>query len=350
MTTVMKPITVAALCPISEKAQHIVADIGDIETVRALAASPHLCGSVASRLAHSSDVTTSVRALPKSDDVAHAARLVSHGGVKAPHAAQNPKLSPLLLEDSARRAADPVALRALLNPSLKEDVRRSVLTPQRAQELVDVALTAGGDVIRGYELVLANQWMLETPTDWSLSIRRGLTTLAQMTSEQYEAIRKAGYSSWDSFRSHPCRTGTNTEVLSTADLVTIGSSATDMAAIARPDLTLDDAVRMCAQGRRLPEPHVVARVVAIFGPTAFSQETQRHPRYGFSATAHRAAAWACPAVAYASETPLSLYNECARSVRTLGDDRTAWEMFSLLSTSMVGDLADLAQASSVLAS
>lgn len=350
MGSTLKPITVAALCPISEKAQHVVADIADLDTTRALAASPYLYGSVAARLAHSSDVTTSVRALPKSDDVAHAARLVSHNGVKAPHAVQNRKLSPLLLEDSARRAEDSVALRALLNPSLKEDVRRSVLTPQRAQTLVDVALTIAGDVIRGYELALANQWMLETPADWSLSVRRGLTTLPQMTAEHYEAIKKAGYVRWDSFRSHPCRTGVNTEVLSTEELVAIGSSATDMLALERPDLTLEDAARMCTPERRVPEPHVVARVIDRFGPAAFSQGMPRHPRHDFSGTAHRAASWACPAVAYATAIPMALYEECARAVLTLGDDRTAWEMFSSLSMSMVGDLADLAQASSVLAS
>jgi hypothetical protein len=336
----MKPLEVAAICPLSKEAQNIVVDLGDVSATRALASSNHLHPEVAARLQSSSDTSTKQYALRRSADVGHVEDVLERlpNGILAPWAAANPLLSEKVLEKAAKSKNVAVAMRACVNPSLKEDVARSVITPARAEKLVCVALTAAGDVIRGYELALAQPWMLDDPARWHLAVRRGLTTLPEMTQDHYEQIRKAGYARWDSFKSHQCRTGQLFSEMTTEALVSLGSCAADMVALSREDFTADLAAEMAADGRREPEPHVVARVVDRFGPSILNSRTTR---VRFSRTADLAAAWTSPTVEYSDMVTHAMWTEVSALPSRLGDDRTAWELFASLAQDFVGDMADL---------
>ncbi len=336
----MKPLEVAALCPLSKEAQNIIVELGDVDATRALASSNHIHPEVAARLQTSSDTSTKQYALRRSADVDHVEGVLKRlpNGILAPWAATNPLLSEKTLENAARSRNVAVSMRACVNPSLKEDVARDVLTPARAEKLVCVALTAAGDVIRGYELALAQPWMLDDPVKWHLAIRRGLTTLPEMSADQYEELRKAGYARWYSFKAHQCRTGQLFNEMTTETLVSLGSCAADMVALTRPDFTADLAATMASDGRREPEPHVVARVVDRFGPTVLNSRTTR---VRFSRTADLAAAWTSPAVAYSGMVSHDMWTEVSALPSRLGDDRTAWELFAALGQDFVGDMADL---------
>jgi hypothetical protein len=343
----MKPLEVAALCPLSKEAQNIIVDLGDVSATQALASSDHIHPEVAARLQSSSDTSTKQYALRRSADVEHVEKVLDRlpNGILAPWAAANPLLSEKALEKAAKSRNVAVSIRACVNPSLKEEVARAVLTPARAEKLVCVALTAAGDVIRGYELALAQPWMLEDPAKWHLAIRRGLTTLPEMTQEQYEQIRNAGYARWDSFKGHQCRTGQLFSEMTTETLVSLGSCAADMVALSRDDFTSDHAAEMAADGRREPEPHVVARVVNRFGPSILNSRTTR---VRFSRTADLAAAWTSPAVEYSDAVTHAMWTEVSALPSRLGEDRTAWELFASLAQDFVGDMADLIDALSVL--
>jgi hypothetical protein len=345
--TTLKPLAVVALCPLSQEAQNIIVDLGDVSAVRALSSSSHLHPEVAARLQTSSDTSTKQYALRRSADVKHVENVLERlpNGILAPWAAANPLLSEKALERAARSRNMSVAMRASVNPSLKEEVARAVLTPSRAEKLVCVALTAAGDVIRGYELALAQPWMLEDPAKWHLAIRRGLTTLPEMTADHYEQIRKAGYARWDSFKAHQCRTGDLFSEMTTETLVSLGSCAADLVALSRDDFSADHVAAMAADGRREAEPHVVARVVDRFGPTILNSRTTR---VRFSRTADLAAAWTSPAVEYSDMVSHDMWTEVSALPAKLGEDRTAWELFAALADDFVGDMADLVDATSAL--
>jgi hypothetical protein len=133
--------------------------------------------------------------------------------------------------------------------------------------------------------------------------------------------------------------------MTTETLVSLGSCAADMVALSRDDFTSDHAAEMAADGRREPEPHVVARVVNRFGPSILNSRTTR---VRFSRTADLAAAWTSPAVEYSDAVTHAMWTEVSALPSRLGEDRTAWELFASLAQDFVGDMADLIDALSVL--
>lgn len=337
----LHPIIAAALMPLPGSVQDHLADLDIPEVNHALAASPWITPMLASRFAASGDITACIRALPKCDDVDLLTAFLKTNGLKAAYAARNPRLPSDELERSLKHSNDAVRLAGYCNPSTPLESRQQGLTKVTAHVLVNVAPTAAGDVIRGYELALANPWMLELSGEWSLPVHRGLTTLPEMTSDQYLAIRKAGYARWDSMKTHPAVTNDDPSRLSTRDLILVGACATDMLALTRDDLAPDDVPLFVSKVRREPEPHILARLMDRFGPTLLNSLSDRDR---LSQTAYRAGAWSSPIVSYVGLFSHAWYSDVADAVSRLGENTTAWGLFTALAADASTGFAELADA------
>lgn len=340
------PIVIAALLPLPEAVQAYLSNLNDVDINRALAASAHVTPAVASALASSGDITTSLRALSKCDDVDLARTALRTEGLKAAHAAKNPFLTEEDLVPVLDHANNNARLAAYCHKNTPLENRRSKLSKLAAHVIVNVAPTAAGDVIRGYELALANPWMLEKAGQWSLPVHRGLTTLPEMTLEHYAAMKNSGYARWDSMKNHPALSGMDASSATPLELIEAGSCATDMMALKHPLLEAAHVPHFASKSRREPEPHVLARVVDAFGPSLMTSESQRDP---FSQTAYRAAGWSSHAVAYSNTFSHAMYSAVKDAAAVLGDDCTAWGLFASLPVSHIKDYGDLAEAAVLLA-
>ena len=311
------------------------------ETRRALAANMQLDQTIIERLAADTDVTTSTRALPRSNDVQLVSKHLSSTGARG-IAAHSNRLAPVeALEDSLTTGNRAIRLACHINPSTPEALRRQYLTPAEAEALTEVGTSLGERVIRAHELVLANRWMLETPGVWSKQVRRALADLPELTADQAGEIRKAGRAGNVNLSRHPVNRGVDPAMLTIPELMAELCTAADLTLIERPELSVSVARLTATRLTPVAEPVVLARLARRFGLHVVGAPSK------FASTRVRSAAWSEPAMAYCGLSQYDL-QDAELAAERLGESVEAWESFIRLAPDWEGSLLSLSNTSKIL--
>lgn len=330
------PISLIGLFPLSEESQRSIFTLKNKEQNRALATNQQTSEDIVNTLAASKDIVASSRALRHCTDTE--LLLKSTYGQRLIPSLWNPNHNPELLVKYLDDKDPGKAIVAYLNPTTPQNEIIKRLTPKMAESLVEIGGNVGDRVVRAYSLVIANPWMHQTPEVWSNTIRRAIAGSPELTILNSEKIRKAGWSGWDSHNLNPIKKGLDIKKISVADLVKIGSSATDLEAINRSNFTLKDAKVITGFGRKDAEPHIIAKLVSMFGPACMTDLPF------IAMTRINSAAWLNPTVNYCVKLSNEAINDLAKSINYMEKSPDSWSTYFSLAKDWTNSLEELAHA------
>ena len=330
------PISLIGLFPLSEESQRFIHVLNNKEQNRALATNVNTNAEIVNTLAASKDIVASSRALRHCTDLD--LLIKSTYGQRLIPSLWNPNHSPELLIKYLDDKDPGKAIVAFLNPSTPQNEIIKRLTPDKAESLVEIGGNVGDRVVRAYSLVIANPWMHHTPEVWSNTIRRAIAGSPELTIITSEKIRKAGWSGWDSHNLNPIKKGLDIKKLTVKELCKTGSSATDLEALRRSNFTLKDAKVITGFGRKDAEPHIIAKLVSMFGPACMTD-------LSFVAmTRINSAAWLNPTVSYCVKLTSAEIEDITKSISVMEQSPENWATYFSLAKDWTNSLEDLAQA------
>lgn len=233
-----------------------------------------------------------------------------------------------------------IALSAYLNPSTPEKERRK-LTAERADTIINFGAKREW-ASHACELVIANPWMVETPTKWGTTIRCAIVRSPDLTEETLKALNWPEAMSKKDIRNMEIVHNTNT----TVDMLSAAQWAgSHIQALDHPDFTIQHAATILQREGDVA-PHVVGRIVNRYGlPILFKYRGPRGRRHidlchnGRSA----AIAWLAPVMEFkkhCGNMRLVITEVC----KTLGDNRDNWDTFLVLLPEWDGSAIDAARA------
>lgn len=327
------PMATLAVTDLPCTGQLLLAQRGSREIRSALAASTMVHQAVVEQLLTDDDRHVRKFAFARTNNISRLGSAISTRPSEcAPYAARNPLAPPDLLIKALRSAHRGLALAAWCNPSTPEGARRT-LTPERASELCRVGGSNHDYVVRSYELVANNRWMLEDATRWPGEIRRAFSGLPEASADILAALRKVGRQGVTAAKRHPALcSDLSTRPLSSwslDELVLWGSPATDLYALEHPSLGLEHITGLLIG---VPEPHVIGRLVNRFGVAnvlGVSQDpllTQRTLAQSWSGTRIKAATWVAPVIGY-TQPNITGHQDAHQAAAMLGEDAQAWDTF-----------------------
>lgn len=264
-------------------------------------------------------------------------QLASHPSRK-PCILRNRNISVELLEQYIADIDPAVRLSVYLNPSTPLSIKRAALSPSEVSACVEVGGFLGASVVRANELLLSNLWMLETPSKWPLAIRRAIATSPYLTKEINNELLKTGWTKWVNYKNHPFNQGIEINKLTTKELLSYPSSATDLVLTERKELTFAEARSIVNRVSPPAEPHVLSRLVHKFGHAVIAKPNS------LAGTRVKSASWLNPSIAISAATDLDLINDLTEAVNTLSENHLAWENFITLSNNWTGSVTELALA------
>ena len=292
------------LTSLSAEAQLAAAKTGDSQLCENLAYNTQLQPEAANLLWQDKRPTVKRLALRAMSDTDVLNEQVVGTGLYAVAAASNSNTSHARLGWSVGSSAPRVALAAYCNDNTPISDKVG-LTPERASRLTEVGGNLAERVVRSYELVLANPWMKQ----------------------------------WASYQSHPARVGEDIQTLTTSELLQRGSSACDLVALTRSDLTEDDAFMVLYSRKVAAEPHVLARFIKRFGVGVILKPSR------LSGSRFSGASWTNPAVEARDRVPnVNAWYDLQAASLKLGSSEAAWALFANMSSNWGSSAEELAVA------
>lgn len=326
------------LTSLSADAQLAAAKTGDSQLCENLAYNTQLQPEAANLLWQDKRPTVKRLALRAMSDTDVLNKYVVGQGLYAVAAASNSNTSHARLGWATGSSAPRVALAAYCNENTPASDKIG-LTPTKAAELTEVGGNLAERIVRSYELVLSNPWMKDRPEQWSHNLRRGVTGLPCLTLEESRKLDNCGYKQWASYQSHPARTGDNIQTLTTKELLDRGSSACDLVALTRSDLTEDDAFTVLYSRKVAAEPHVLARFIKRFGVGIILKPSR------LSGSRFSGASWANPAVEARGKVPsVNAWHDLQAAAWKLGSSESSWALFANMASNWGSSAEELAVA------
>lgn len=286
------------------------------------------------------------------------------GSRNATYAARNPLAPAELLGGLLRNKNKTLAFAVFCNTNTPEAVRRK-LTLQQAKAIIDYNVGGtsydGNDgaecrLMRAYELVLNNSWILNDPTGWDWRMLQGISGMPNATKEvlqyvhshaHYEmsTISVAGASRWakiqDECRQHPAWTGKNIDTLDMNSLLANQTVATDLAAVTRPEFNYANA-RTLLERKTSAMPHVLGRIINRCGALVLRGLTNDATILGRDAK--NAVDWSAPIIWYATRSIEISQQEVDTAHQILGESSENWTTLLNLLPDWHGDIVEAAQA------
>lgn len=347
------PKAFAAFAPLPLQGQLAFARSKVEHYVEALAVSPYLDPSVASRCLDdirsdklAASPSTCWRLISRIDDVDLIDFFITTGSTaRAAAAARNPAATAETLCKALDFDDGQVRFAALLNESTPLDMRLEYGTPAVFESMVNVGPSLGHTVVRAAEAVLTNHWIAQDPVRFSRAFHRAIICSPASSLEEISAAQACSRGGSKFAQSHPLRKypGFSWTDYTVAELLTLAHPAADLVALARPEMTIQDAARIFARREPVePEPHVIARLIGRFGfiPLAGLSEPLQ---YAMSRTS--SAAWSHPAAElledWSTDDSASVA-EAVQACEMLADNAEAWSTFVSLLPSWNLGFAQLA--------
>jgi len=347
------PKAFAAFAPLPLQGQLAFARSKAEHHVEALAVSPYLDPSVASRCLDdirsdklAASPSTCWRLISRIDDVDLVDFFISTGTTaRAAAAARNP----VATVESLRKALDfddgQVRFAALLNESTPIALRLEYGTTAVFESMVNVGPSLGHTVVRAAEADLSNHWIAQDPASFSGAFHRAIICSPASSLDEIAAAQACSRAGFKFAKSHPLRKypGLSWSDCTVAELLTFAHPAADLVALARPEMTASDAARIFARREPVePEPHVIARLIGRFGfmPLVGLSEPLQ---YALSRTS--SASWSHPAAELLedwSADDSSSVADAAQACDLLGANAEAWSTFVSLLPSWNLGFAQLA--------
>jgi hypothetical protein len=278
-------------------------------------------------------------------DLVNAALSGEHFVSGAPHAARNVLADPDLLTENLTAADRALALACYCNENTPLAARMR-MTPSRADELSEVGSNNAAKLVRSHALVDANRWMLADAGTYGPFVRRALAALPELTREQGDAIRAAGRAGATTLSRHPLYSGFDPYRSDVHSSIAMVSPTVDLILSGLDYLTEEQAASLLSR-RVEPEPYVIARIVARFGPfiggLTDSSVVQR-----WSDTRAEAAEWLEEPVAAMRLVYMQARDQMTEAVEILGTDAAAWSNFLSLLPGWSAGYSDAARAATKL--
>lgn len=306
---------------------------------RVLATSLHAPEVVVNELANSNSPMVSSKALRRSTDLELVNKIATGNSIKSIGALWNLNVSPEILEKQLDSENRTLAAIAYAHPHTPLEARKSKLTPELADKITDVGGALGEGVVRAMEITLNSPWLTEDPTIWPNLIKRAISNLPGTTKECLLEIKKSGWAGWKPAQAHPSKTGLDCSEMSPQELINIDSAASDLLAVGKQELTLDQAKILFDFRRNMPEPHVISRLVERFGMELFCGT------YPIASTRVTSSSWRIPMIEYYDQFNKIEVQDYKLAVSILEENTHAWEIFLKLYSSWSGSVSDLARAS-----
>jgi hypothetical protein len=332
------PKAFAAFAPLPLQGQLAFARSKATTYVEALAVSPYLDPSVASHCLNDiysdklvASPSTCWHLISKIDDVGLIDFFITNGSTaRASSAARNPAATVESLRKALDFDAGQVRFTALLNESTPLDMRLEYGTTAVFESMVNIGPSLGHTVVRAAEAVLTNHWIAQDPVRFSRAFHRAIVCSPASSLEEISAARACSRGGLKFVQSHPLRKypGISWTNCTVAELLTFAHPASDLAALARPEMTMLDASRIFARREPLePEPHVIARLIGRFGfmPLIGLSEPLR---YALSRTS--SAAWVHPAAKLLQDWSVedsAALADAAQACDLLANNAEAWSTF-----------------------
>lgn len=342
----MIPKLLAAL-PLEKKYQENIARIGDNETKRILAHSSHIDPSVAARLSSDPDYITRTYALRFCSDpdlveekyIKHAnnakIRLELARNVALPH-----KYAARLLDDP-----DPaVVFAGFTHPNVSVTEKKQKLTPSLANSLVNRGACVGDRVVKAYELLFSNPYILDSIDRWDHYLKRASLGVSFTNIDHVDYLKETKFKGLTNDKyATLCAILKNTDTLTTDYLISLGDPLADLLVVTDPSTSFEQASNILSDTGKIkknvgPEPHIIGRVVQRFGSSILFNARE------ISDTRIRTASFTHPQVQYYNSLR-KLTKEVLEIPEILGTDLTAWDNFYQLSKTWGKDLISLAHAS-----
>lgn len=318
-------IELLALATRSPTAQQVIVNSRRINLLTTLARSPHLDPFVADRLAVRSEVAISQPALYQCRDLDVLARGARRGVLRARWALRNKNMPVDVLTSDLHSDNDEAVLARAINPTTPVEHRQKLLSREVIEANVANRTPMSYGVVRGYEIALANPWLVNTPDRWTQNLRRGLTGLVDLTPDQHAALT-TGRTPWPAKRLHPAVTGIELDSTPIVELVFAANPAIDLYLLGREDLTVDVASRMVVKrGDYATEPHIIGRLVERFGVGVLADITEPDAGYT-SSTRLSASVFTHPAAVFGHHIEHHVWSHAEQASAILGDNPDAWEV------------------------
>ena len=323
------------LLPLSEDTQSAIFSLKNKELNRSLASSPFLKATVANQLAQVKDKVTAMRALRLADDK-ELLRVKARENKNFLSAVLWNTLTPQdIIDTSLTHFDESVALVAFLNPNASLDMKKSILNPTLAAKMVEVGGFVGRRVVRAYSLFNSNTWMMDNSGSWSNTIRRAIGGSHLLTPEVHKELKKAGWAGWQSTALNPFKDNSISNNITTKELVSIGSSASDYVALSRSDLTVEDASAMISRGRPDAEPHIIAGLIDRFGISFLSDKPY------LADTRINSVSYLRPAALYGNALKSSDYLDTEKAAKIISSDFQEAKTVISLANSWNGSFEEL---------
>ncbi|MFM7088324.1 MAG: hypothetical protein ACKOW9_02210 [Candidatus Paceibacterota bacterium] len=251
---------------------------------------------------------------------------------------RNPSLSVEIINSYINDPDPAVRLSIYLNPATPLELKKEHITPSEVSKCVEVGGFLGASVVRASELFLSNTWMLETPGKWPQLIRRAIATSPYLNKEINEELRKAGWANWSNYRNHPYLQGRYIHTLTTKELLSFASAATDLLLLEKEDLTTENAREIVTREKPAAEPYILSRLVQRFGHAVIAKPNN------LAGTRIKSASWLNPSIAISATTQKTELDELSHALSLLSDSESNWENFITLSKNWSSSLTSLALA------
>ena len=324
-----------------QAAQRVYARRGSTDVLISLAASTGLCPDVANHLAVTNNRTVRSLALRRATDVDVLVDAYDKG-VHLASVVSNPHLPTDLLEQALWSETDEVALRALTNPSTRDDDRRKVTLCRSARLVTNLRGSVSSRVVRAHALMANNPHLREQLGDLPGELVRATAGLVDLTGAELEDLTRRGGTRF--VKRHPLLNGfTSLEAMSATDVVRSSSPAADLWLAGAPDTGLDEARLLLTAERpknHHVEPHVLALMYRRWGLALFCGTSL--PR--LAGTRVAATVWTEPSLHWydALRThAMSLHVDLEHASSVFGNDEHLWETFLSLGKDWHGPLGEL---------
>lgn len=266
----MNPLQILALLNLPRNGFDSLFKLNKLEVNKVLSTSIYTPQDIVNNLAKSNEVTLSTRALRRTDDVELLKKVSKKDSTKAIGALWNPLLPSDILEEKINSKNRTISFLSFIHPNTPSDLRESNLTPDVANLLTDIGGSLGEGVIRAYELVNSNKFIFDKPDIWPNLIKRAIISSPHCTTENFELIKKSGWSHWEQGRNLPQKFGVDINSLTIEELLSQDSTATDMLLVLNEKTTESDIIKLITKRRKLQiEPQVYSRIVERFGMELF---------------------------------------------------------------------------------
>ena len=336
-----------ATLPLEKEYQKIIAQVGDNKTKRILAHSSHVDPTVALSLASDQDYVTRTYALRFCTDTDF---------IQSKHSEHAKNIKTQL--ELARNTHLPyeIAIKLLessnydlqfagfTHPSIPVDEKKEKLTPSIAKTLINRGGCVGDRVVKAYELVLNNPYILDTIDTWDHYIKRALLGVDFITIDYVEYLKESRFKGLTSDKYlRLISILKNTDNFTIDHLTSLAEPLADLLVLKNPNTSLDQARKILTNSNKLrksvgPEPHIIGRLVKRFGSHVLFNASD------ISDTRIRTASFVTPEVQYYNILR-KLTDEVLEIPEILGLDLVCWDNFSQLSKTWDKDLISLAHAS-----